>query len=138
MSLRITKMLQKQLSLWPKCHYWFSKFHSGNMSLRDEPRPGHSSDLDQDALRELVKCNPHKSILELSFDFNIPQSTMCSHLTSIWVSHTLSEKYKEDYIFIMSSLLQGREMTNFLRISLQEMKSGSFRTMFNVKGNGLT
>ena len=32
---------------------WFSKFNSGNMSLRDGPRPGRSSDLDQDDLKGL-------------------------------------------------------------------------------------
>ena len=31
------------------------------MSLRHELRSGHSSDLDQDALSELVEYNPHKS-----------------------------------------------------------------------------
>ena len=40
---------------------WFSKFHSGNKLLRDEPRPGCSSDIDQDALRELLECNQYKS-----------------------------------------------------------------------------
>ena len=37
---------------------WFSKLHSGNMSLRVESRRGCSSDLDQDVLRELVECSP--------------------------------------------------------------------------------
>ena len=36
---------------------WFSKFCSGETSFRDEPRPGRSSDLDQDALNELVEWN---------------------------------------------------------------------------------
>ena len=27
---------------------WFLKFHSSDMSLRDEPRPEHLSDLNQD------------------------------------------------------------------------------------------
>ena len=34
---------------------WFSKFHSGEISLRDKLGPGCSSDLDQSALRELVE-----------------------------------------------------------------------------------
>ena len=40
---------------------WFSKFHSGDTLLRDETRLGCSSNLDQDALRKFVECNPHKS-----------------------------------------------------------------------------
>ena len=42
--------------------FWFSKFRSRDTPMRNEPRQGHSSDLDQDALRELVECNPGKSI----------------------------------------------------------------------------
>ena len=62
---------------------WFSKFRSGDTSLRDEPRPGRSSDLDQDALRELVECNPRKSTRELALDLNTSQSTICRHLKKI-------------------------------------------------------
>ena len=36
---------------------WFPKFCSGDMSLKDEHRPGCSPDLNQDALRKLVECN---------------------------------------------------------------------------------
>ena len=66
--LKITKPLQKQLrkflvfiakeSLLIAKFKIFSKFHSGDASLRDEPRPSCSSDFDQDALRELVEFNP--------------------------------------------------------------------------------
>ena len=31
---------------------WFSKFHSGNTELEDEPKPRLSSDVDEDAVRE--------------------------------------------------------------------------------------
>ena len=40
------------------------------MSLRDEPRTGCLSDFNQDALRELVEHNPHKSTWELALDLN--------------------------------------------------------------------
>ena len=46
-------------------HNWFSKFHFSNMSLRDKPTPGYITDLDQDALRELVECSSHKSSPEI-------------------------------------------------------------------------
>ena len=49
--------------LWPKCQVQnlFSKFRSGDMSLRDQLRSRRSSDLDQKALKELIECNPLKS-----------------------------------------------------------------------------
>ena len=49
---------------------WFSKFYSGDKSLRDEPRQECSTDLDQDASRELVECNMHKNTQELALDLN--------------------------------------------------------------------
>ena len=37
---------------------YFSRFRCRNTSLRNEPRPGHSLNLDQDALRELEESRP--------------------------------------------------------------------------------
>ena len=62
---------------------WFAKFRSGDMSLKDERRPGRSSDLDEDALRELLESNPRKSTRELALVLNASQSTICRHLKKI-------------------------------------------------------
>ena len=58
-----------------KCGTWYgmSKFRSGNTSLKDEPRPGCSSDLGQDVLRRSLEPYPHKNIQELTLDLNNPQ-----------------------------------------------------------------
>ena len=54
--LKNNKMLQKQQtkSVVYNCYVriCFSKFRSGNKSLRNESRPGHSPDFDEDALKE--------------------------------------------------------------------------------------
>ena len=42
----------------------FLKFHSGDRSWRDEPRPVCLSDLNQNSFRELVEYNLHKKILK--------------------------------------------------------------------------
>ena len=47
----------------------FLKFSSSNTSLSDEPRPGYSSDIDEDALWELMECSMNKSTCR--FDYNI-------------------------------------------------------------------
>ena len=62
---------------------WFSKFRSGDISLRDKPRPGHSSDFHLDILRELVKSNLCKSTRKLALDQNTSQSTIFCHLKNI-------------------------------------------------------
>ena len=40
---------------------WFMKFRFGDTALKDEPRPVHSYDFDDDALKALVECNPRPS-----------------------------------------------------------------------------
>ena len=60
------------------------QIHSGYISLRDEPRPGHSSDLSQDTLRELEECNPRRSTRELGLDLHTFQSTTTT--TTNWKS----------------------------------------------------
>ena len=49
---------------------WFVKFRSGDTSLRDELRPGRSSNFDDDVLKALVECNPHQSTWELTDKLN--------------------------------------------------------------------
>ena len=61
---------------------WFVKFRSGDTSLKDEPRPGCSSDFDDDALKALVKCSPCQSTWKLADKLNTSQSTICHHLES--------------------------------------------------------
>ena len=53
------------------------------MSSRDEPKTGHSLDLDQDDLIELVECNLFKSTWEVIVQLNNAQSTICHHLKNI-------------------------------------------------------
>ena len=72
--------------------------------MTNEPRPGHSSDFDAEALKSLVECNARQSTRELADKLNPSQSTICHHLEKIgkvsklgvWVPHALSEKNKAD------------------------------------------
>ena len=85
---------------------WFVKFRSGDTSLKDEPRPGRSSDFDTEALKSLVECNACQSTRELADKLNTSQSTICRHLEKmgkvsklgVWVPHAISEKNKADHL----------------------------------------
>ena len=48
------------------CQRWFQKFRAGNYSLKDEPCPGRSVELDQDVLQTLVEQNPSVTVQELA------------------------------------------------------------------------
>ena len=79
----------------------FLGFNSGNILLRDEPRPGRSSDLSQDLIRELVECNQLKRTRELARHehitiYNVPTLKRKMGKLSklgVWLPHTLNEKY---------------------------------------------
>ena len=47
--------------------------------VRDEPRPGHLSNLDQDVYSDLKECNPCKSSQELAHNLKTFQSIICSY-----------------------------------------------------------
>ena len=120
------------------------QFHSGDTLLRIGPRLGHSSHLEKDVLRELVECNPRKSTRELALDRNTSQSTIYRHLKmigkvsklGIWLPHTLSEKNKEDWISVATSILSRLRNGSFHIIRGDER--GSFMITLNAKYNGLT
>ena len=46
--------------------------------MKDEPKPGQSSDFDDDALKELVECKPRQGTRELADKIDTSQSAMLS------------------------------------------------------------
>ena len=112
-----------------KVRNWFSKFHSGVTSLRDEPRPGCSSDLDEEGLTKL------KNTREFGHDRITYQSTMWFHLKKIWKVCQLFRFHAYPYNIVF---FQGKEIKDFSRISLHVTKKGSFITMFKTTGKRLT
>ena len=53
------------LSRWT-INRFFNRFQSGDILFEDQPRSGRPSVLDDDDLREALKCNPDASTRELS------------------------------------------------------------------------
>ena len=90
-------------------HCFILVIYNGEMN----PKQGHSSNLEVDALRKSVEFNPHKSTQELVFDLNTAWSIICCHLKKIgkmiklgvWFPHTLNEKNEENCISKETSLL---------------------------------
>ena len=59
---------------------WLVKFRSGDTSLKDEPRPGRSSNFHAEALKSLVECNARQGTRELADKLNTSQYAICRHL----------------------------------------------------------
>ncbi|XP_043510306.1 histone-lysine N-methyltransferase SETMAR-like isoform X2 [Frieseomelitta varia] len=85
---------------------WFAKFRSGDTILKDEPRAGRPSDLDDNLLKAILEQNLRQSTIDIAGRLNTSQSTVCLYLEKlgkvsklgVWVPHNLSERNKEDRI----------------------------------------
>ena len=97
-------------------------------------------------MARLAELNPRKSTRKLGLDLNTSQSTICRHLKMIGkvgklgvsVSHTLSEKNKEDLISTVTSLLSKQLNDLFLKNITRYDENESFMTMINAKGSELS
>lgn len=63
--------------------WWFEKFRSGDLSLKNEPRGRPGSVLSQDELRALVEANPKKASRGLAATLGVSATTVSRHLAAI-------------------------------------------------------
>lgn len=61
--------------------WWFEKFRSGDLSLKNEPRGRPKSVLDEDQLRALVEAKPKTAIRDLAADLGVFATDSCSSIT---------------------------------------------------------
>ncbi|XP_043494577.1 histone-lysine N-methyltransferase SETMAR-like [Polistes fuscatus] len=58
----------------------FVEFHSGDMTLKDEPREERPSDFDDNLLKTILEQNPRQSTRCIAERLNTSQSTVIRHL----------------------------------------------------------
>ncbi|XP_028018748.1 histone-lysine N-methyltransferase SETMAR-like [Balaenoptera acutorostrata] len=63
--------------------WWFEKFRSGDLSLKNEPRGRPKSVLNEDQLRAMVEANPRTAIRGLAADLGVSATTISRHLAAI-------------------------------------------------------
>ncbi|XP_045842696.1 UPF0547 protein C16orf87 homolog [Meles meles] len=63
--------------------WWFEKFRSGDLSLKNEPRGRPKSVLNEDQLRAMVEANPKTAIRGLAADLGVSATTISRHLAAI-------------------------------------------------------
>nr|XP_031314382.1 histone-lysine N-methyltransferase SETMAR-like [Camelus dromedarius] len=63
--------------------WWFEKFRSGDLSLKNEPRGRPRSVLNEDQLRAMVEANPKTAIRGLAADLGVSATTISRHLAAI-------------------------------------------------------
>ena len=106
-----------------QCRNWFTKFRSGDFSLKDEPRSGRPSEVDDDQIKALIELDRHVSEREIGEKLNIPKSTVHKHIKSlglvkkldIWVPHELKEIHLTNRINACDMHLKRNEFDPFLK-----------------------
>lgn len=79
---------------------WFKRFKCGNYDIEDKSRSGRPSELDDEALQQLVESNPRLTSREMAVTLGCDQSTIVRHLHTLgkvpklgcWVPHVLTER----------------------------------------------
>ena len=78
---------------------WFDKFRSGDFSLKDKPRSGRPSEVDDADIKALIESDRHVTEREIGEKLNIPHSTIHDHIRrlrlvkklDIWIPHELKK-----------------------------------------------
>lgn len=106
-----------------QCQRWFSKFQAGNFDIKDGPRSGRPSEVNEDKIQELIQLNPRSTTREISDILGIHHSTVHDHLIKmgyvskleIWVPHSLEKVHLMARINICDMLIKREENHPFLK-----------------------
>lgn len=101
---------------------WFNKFKQGKYNLKDEPRSGRPSELDNDQLIRVIEENPNLTTREMESILGCDHTTIARHLASLgkvckygsWVPHDLSAEQRQTRLNVCLELLSRRRTTNWL------------------------
>ncbi|GFV99067.1 histone-lysine N-methyltransferase SETMAR [Trichonephila clavipes] len=104
------------------CQRWFSKLHSGDLSLQESDRSRRPSKIDNDVLLSMLENNPHLTSQEIAEEFGIHHTTVGDPIKSlgfvlkrsVWVPHELTENNLFDRVRICSSHLIRHNVEPFL------------------------
>ncbi len=127
--LNARQAYEKILAVYPEsmslsnCEKWFARFRSGEFDLEDRPRSGRPTEVDIDALRNLVEADPKLSSRELATTLGTSHTTVLNHLhemgkvnkCGVWVPHQLSPDQLLMRTTTCTSLLARLEVDPFLR-----------------------
>ena len=128
------------------CYKWFSKFRSGNFSIKDAPRSGRPTVIENDQVKQIVDQNPQFTTRQIADIVNVSKATIARRLKEIgyvskldvWVPHQLTETQLNQRITTCDLLLKRQKTTLFWKTLSLGMKSGSFTTILRGKYRGGT
>ena len=63
-----------------QCQTWLAGFCSGDFDLKDAPRPGHPTEVDDDKIKAMIENNRHITTREIAEKLNISHTCVERHL----------------------------------------------------------
>ena len=80
-----------------QCQNWFARFRSGDFNLKDAPRSGHPTEVDDDKIKAMIENNRRSTTREIAGKLNISHICVERHLKQlgyinklyIWVPHKI-------------------------------------------------
>ena len=101
---------------------WFARFRSGDFDLKDAPRSGRPTEVDDDKIKAMVENNRRNTTQKVAEKLDISHTCVERHLKQlgyvnkldIWVPHKLNEIQLSKRISICNLLLKRNETDPFL------------------------
>lgn len=104
------------------CRRWFTRFHSGNRSLEDEPHPSATHRILDDAVKNLIESEPRMSTRDIALHLSCSHTTVENILHCLgkvwklgtWTPHQLTDDQKQQRLVACSALLSRHNHEPFL------------------------
>ena len=102
---------------------WFARFRSEDFDLKDAPRSGRPTEVDDDKIKTMIENDQRSTIREIAEKLNISHTCVTRHLKQlgyvikldIWVLHKLNKIQITKRISVCDSLLKSNETDPFLK-----------------------
>ena len=106
-----------------QCQNWFARFRSRDFDLKNAPRSGCPTKVDDDKIKAMIENNQRSTTREIAEKLNISNTCVERHLKQldyvnkldIWVPHKFNEIQLTKRISICDSLLKRNETDPFLK-----------------------
>lgn len=107
-----------------KCQYWFTKFRSGDFSLKDDQcSSALTESVDDDQIETIIQEDHHITVRDIAEKLKVSHATIENHLKglgfvkkfNVWVPHELKEIHLTQRISICDMHIKRNECDPFLK-----------------------
>ena len=116
---RITQCKLDKKKTERHCQNWFARLHSGDFDLKDAPRTGRPTEVDDDKIKAIIKNNPRSTTREIAEKLKISHTCVQRHFKQLSyvnkVPHKLNEIQLTKRISVYDSLLKRNETDPVLK-----------------------